>query len=217
MTVGQQTVVANALKAGRQRVQQEAANEFLRRNRHHFGTLWMSIVLPSKRYLAVLQRQQALIGDGHAMRVAAQIIQYLLRTAEGWLGVDHPFLLFQRSQVCSQIPVEEELPAAMNFSQAFQKQPAEQAAEYTHGEKEAGSAGHPLTVGREPASRHDAVQVRMEMKVLSPGVKDGEEADLRAQMLGIAGDDEERFRYGAEEKIIDRVFVVERNAGDLLG
>jgi hypothetical protein len=105
----------------------------------------------------------------------------------------------------------------MSFSQAFQKQPAEQAAEYSHGEEEAGPAGHPLTVGREPASRHDAVQVRMEMKVLSPGVKHGEQADLRAQMLGIAGDGEERFRYGAEEKIVDCVFVVERNAGDLLG
>ena len=102
-------------------------------------------------------------------------------------------------------------------AEAFQKQPPEKAAEYPHGEKEAGSAGHPLTVGREPASGHDAVQVRMEVKVLSPAVKDGEEADLRAQMLGIAGDGEERFRDGAEEKIVDRVFVVERNAGDLLG
>ena len=36
-----------------------------------------------------------------------------------------------------------------------------------------------------PAARHYAMDMRMEMEVLTPTVKHGEEADRRTQMLGI--------------------------------
>jgi hypothetical protein len=41
----------------------------------------------------------------------------------------------------------------------------------------------------------------MEMKILSPGMQDGEEADLRAQMFGVADNGEEGVGGRAEEKI----------------
>src|SRR5690242_12202081 len=51
VAVGQESVVTDALKAGRQGVQQETANELVRRNGHHFGALWVAIVFPTKRNL----------------------------------------------------------------------------------------------------------------------------------------------------------------------
>src|SRR5262249_26041286 len=75
----------------------------------------------------------------------------------------------------------------MSLAQGLQKEAAEEAAEDAHREEEARPATHPLAVRGTPASGHNAVQVGMEMKILSPGMQDGEEAGLRAQMFGVTG------------------------------
>ena len=36
-----------------------------------------------------------MVGDGHAMSVAAQILEHILWAAEGAFGVDHPVLAEQ--------------------------------------------------------------------------------------------------------------------------
>ena len=41
------------------------------------------------------------------------------------------------------------------------------------------------------------------MKVLSPGVENGEESDGSAQTLGIGGDGQQRFRCRAEQDAVD--------------
>ncbi len=51
----------------------------------------MGIILPAEGHLAVLQRNKALVGDGHAMGVARQVLQDLLGSSKGWFGIDHPF------------------------------------------------------------------------------------------------------------------------------
>jgi hypothetical protein len=38
-----------------------------------------------------------MVGDGHAMGVAAQILQHVFGAAEGAFGVDHPVLAEQQS------------------------------------------------------------------------------------------------------------------------
>jgi len=49
------------------------------------------IVLPVEADAAVFERAKPVVGDGHAMGIAGQILQHALRSAEGRLGVDHPF------------------------------------------------------------------------------------------------------------------------------
>jgi len=44
------------------------------------------IVCPSERYLTVLQGNQAPIGDGHAMGIARQILEYLMWTCQRGLA-----------------------------------------------------------------------------------------------------------------------------------
>jgi hypothetical protein len=60
------------------------------------------------------------------------------------------------------------------------------------------------------------MQVRVQVKILPPGMQYGEEADLRTQMFRVACNRQQRFRYGAEEETVDRLFVVEGNPCDLL-
>ena len=69
---------------------------------HHLGLASVTIIFPLEGDLAVLQGQQPAIGDGHAMGVAAEILQHVLRSAKGGLGVDHPFLVFEGLQVASE-------------------------------------------------------------------------------------------------------------------
>ena len=41
-----------------------------------------------------------------------------------------------------------------------------------------------------------------------------EEADLRAQMLGVGGDAAQRLRGGSEQDVVSRSLVLERDDGD---
>ena len=51
---------------------------------------------------------------------------------------------------------------------------------------------------------------------LPPGMEHGEEAELRAQMLGIGGDDPKRLGDGPEEQPIDDRLVLQRDLRDRL-
>jgi hypothetical protein len=39
-----------------------------------------------------------MVGDGNAMRIACEIVQNMLGTAEGWLGIDDPVLVEELSE-----------------------------------------------------------------------------------------------------------------------
>ena len=85
----------------------------------------MSIVLPAEGDVSVIHRQQPVIGDGHAVRVAGQILQDVFRSSERCLGVDDPVLPEESAEerrecffVCqlAALPVEGELvPAKRPF------------------------------------------------------------------------------------------------------
>jgi hypothetical protein len=59
--------------------------------------------------------------------------------------------------------------------------------------------------------------LRVVQQVLPPGVKHGEKADARARMLGVAGDGEQRFGGGAEQNVVNHLFVVKSFFSDLRG
>jgi hypothetical protein len=69
----------------------------------------------------------------------------------------------------------------------------------------------------ESAARHDDVQVGMKQQILPPGVQDGEEAELCAEMFGIGAKGEQGFRGGAEQNTVKNVLIVEGEFGDLFG
>ena len=50
----------------------------------------MGGVAPTKGDLAAVERDQSVVGDGHAMSVAAEIAEHVLGAAERGFGVDDP-------------------------------------------------------------------------------------------------------------------------------
>lgn len=79
-------------------MEQEATQEFLRRQRHDSFLISVGIFLPAKTNLVILESDEAVIGNGHAMGVAGEITQHVMRTGKGRLGIDDPVLTEERTQ-----------------------------------------------------------------------------------------------------------------------
>ena len=90
---GKQAVMANAVEALRQDVDQESADELGGGECHDLLaiTTFSAIVLPSEGHAVAVAGNQPAVGDGDTMGIARQIGQHGLWPAERTLGVDHPF------------------------------------------------------------------------------------------------------------------------------
>src|ERR1019366_217172 len=65
-------------------------------------------------------------------------------------------------------------------------------------------------VGCQPTRWNHAMNVRMMLEFLVPGVQDAEESDLGAEMFRIVGDLGQRLGAGPEKQGIDLAFVLHR-------
>lgn len=98
----------------------------------------MSGVSPAKGDLVIQKGNQTAIGDGHAMRVGAEVAKRLLGSAERGFAVDHPA---RRIKLTDQTPeqpglsqaakpaVELELSGSVRLLERFEKLAAEDVAE----------------------------------------------------------------------------------------
>ena len=187
----------------------------------------MAIVLPAERDLAVGERDEPAVGDGHPMRVAPEVVEDPLRPAKRRLGVDHPVGPDRRRDIpgegsgvlqLGQGVVELERARREGLLQHRQEPPAEQPRQHPHGQEEARPAGDPaLAIRREAPARHHTVQMRMVQQVLAPGVQDRDEADLGAQMPGVGGDRAQRLGGRTKQQVVDHRLVLVGDGGDLLG
>ena len=59
------------------------------------------------------------------------------------------------------------------------------------------------------------MQMWMMNQILVPGVKNGEEPDLSAEMFGVGGDGEQGFRCGAEQNAVNGALVLKGDVGNL--
>ena len=75
-----------------------------------------------KSDLAINKRNQAMVGDGHAMGVATQISQHVFGATEGTFQVDHPVLSVEWSQPGGEdLGLSEELQVSMEVELAIVK------------------------------------------------------------------------------------------------
>ena len=107
----------------------------------------------------------------------------------------------------------------MGLLQSFDKLAAKDFTEDSFGEKEARIPGaHPVRViPREAARSDDTVNVRMMLQFLIPGMEDGEEADLGAEMPRICRDLKQRLRARTKQQAIDQFFVLQGERCQLMG
>ena len=89
--IGQEAELADADQAGGQHVEQKAAHELDRIQGHDLAPAVVRIIFPLKTDAAILEGAESMVGDGHAVGVASQILEHELGSAEGRLDVNHPF------------------------------------------------------------------------------------------------------------------------------
>ena len=134
--LGEQTVVADAVEALGQDVDEEAADELICCERHHLVAIgaFDPIVLVLEADTVFVERDQPAVGDGDAMGVAGQISQYRFGSGEGPFAVDVPSDLAQRRQEggeggalgeMTMLAEKLQLTGGMCSDELFQHQPAE--------------------------------------------------------------------------------------------
>src|SRR5215213_8110023 len=90
MTIAEETVMADAMEAVWQGVQQETPNELIGRQGHHLALAVMPVITPAEADLLACHVGQPAVRDGDAVRIATEIGQDRRGAGKGALGIDHP-------------------------------------------------------------------------------------------------------------------------------
>src|SRR5262249_526937 len=90
--VGEEAEVPDAHETFGKHVQQEPAQEFIERKGQQLLFVVVSGVARTKSDRLFGKRDQAMIGYGHAMGVATEILEHILGATERWFAINHPVL-----------------------------------------------------------------------------------------------------------------------------
>lgn len=160
-----------------------------------------AVVPPVHGHRCAIVVGQARIRDRDPVRVATEISQCLLGRAERTLGIGDPALRPQSADECA--PLIQgggarglavcESAAAISPLQASNDQRAEAITQAADRHEEGSfafaiaSTVTPAAVLGQAAAGHDAVDVRMQSEIATPGMQDLDLTDLGAEMLGVLG------------------------------
>jgi len=220
LPVGEEPEVADAHEAARQQVEEETAQEVVDRQSQEPLLVGVRGVSPAEGDVALLDGDQSTVGDSDTVGVATEIAQRVFRSAEGRLGIDDPVVAEQGSEPCGEGPwlrqwrevaIELKLVLVEGGLQSGDELAAKDPAEHLDRQKEAMARWDPAhVIGSEAARGGHAVDVGMMLEPLVPGMEHAEEADLRAEVAGIASDLQQGRGTGLEEQVVDDALVLER-------
>jgi hypothetical protein len=88
--IGQEAEVPDAHETFGEQMQEKAAQELIERERQQFLFVVVSGIAPTKRDFPVSKRDQAMVGDGHAMGVTTEIAKHMLWASKRSFRVNHP-------------------------------------------------------------------------------------------------------------------------------
>jgi hypothetical protein len=92
IAIGEEAEIANTLEPVGKHVKEEPTDEFVSTKRHRLVSVAIAIILPAKLNLAVIDIEQAIVGNGDAVRVPNDILEDFFWSGERSLGVNHPVL-----------------------------------------------------------------------------------------------------------------------------
>ena len=92
IAVGEESEMSDAHEAAREDVEEEASNEFKGMESHGFSAVLVSVILPGERHRFIVHGKDAMIGDGDAVSVSAEIGDDLFGAAKGRFGVNDPIV-----------------------------------------------------------------------------------------------------------------------------
>src|SRR6266404_1152125 len=154
-------------------------------------------------------------GDGHAMGVAAEILQHILGATEGTSQVDDPVLSKQWPEPSSedlgfgeelQVFGEAELPILEGLPEGRDELATKNLTQYRFGQEVVVRRADPAgVIERETSGGHHAMDMGMKPELLVPGVQHTEETNLCTEVSGIASDFEKSFRAGTKQQIVDHL------------
>src|SRR5579885_232014 len=173
---------------------QEESAQKLRSQEGHLALLAaMRIILPPECYVLAVKGQEPVVGNGHPMRVPAQVTEDLHRAAKGRLRIDHPILPVQSPEELAELPgirqggcrpCATEFLASIEALQPSAELAAKNPAQDLHGQEERIPWAHPaVVIRRQPASRNHAVYMGVQQQVLPPGMQNADETDFGAQVF----------------------------------
>jgi len=173
VAVSEEAVVADAVLAFGQDMDQEPADELSRFQRHGFvptGT-GDAVIFDAENDVIGIGPDQATVGDGDTVGVSRQVCQHRPGPGEGLLGIHDPVDLALRpqertedrgiSKLCM-VAEETQLPGFVQPGEPVQNEPPVKPRQHTHGQKEVLAASDPLgPIFRQAAPRHDHVDMRV--------------------------------------------------------
>jgi hypothetical protein len=178
------------------------------------------MIFPREGDLAVLERFQSVVRDRHAMGVPGEVPHHLLRAAKRRLGVDNPVVFATPVEVVlegclfqqwAEIAIQNEAALVPGLLQQIHELASEDSTEDSHGEKEASAARDPVRlIVRHAAARDHTVNMGVEVEVLAPGMKDGEETNLSAKVLRVLGYQKQGLGRGAEQDVEENSPILQR-------
>jgi len=214
LAVDEKAVATNAMKAGRQHMAEEAPDEFRGAERHGL-VLAVAIIVIAEGDGAVGDGGDAVVGNGDAVDVAAEIAQQDLGFGEGALGVDDPRVLVEGLAQCRpavrilqlRLAREVERPCDLQRLQGFNEfLPEHRRQGFDRKQEVFRRADEPAAVVGQHAAGDDAVDMRMVVERLAPGVEYHDDpqapapAVLRKGLQGLGGN--------AEQEVVDQQAVV---------
>jgi len=193
--VGQEPEATDTDEPGGQDVEKEPPDELGGFEAKYSQALAPGVILVAESDSGCLQGEEAVVGDGHTVGVASQVLEDRVGPAEGGLGVDDPLRASGLGEESGEggamsqglkRSMEAEPSVLEDLVEEGQEFAAEEAAQHPDGKEEVRGRRYPLRpVGGQAASGHNAVYVRMVVKVLAPGVEDSEEPDLGPEVSGV--------------------------------
>ena len=213
-TVGQEAKVSDADEPAGDDMEQEAANELLGVQRHHLHAVAVGVVLPAEAHAPVVEAEEPVVGEGHAVGVAAEVLEDLLGAGEGPLGVHDPVGLPELIEPRREgvglgegggRSGEGERALREGAPEGVEVLAPEDLGEGADGEEKSRRGGDPARpIGGEGAPRDDTVQMNVLREVLPPGVQDRRAAEVTAEVARIAAKGGERGGDGVEEQGVAR-------------
>lgn len=171
--VGKETVMADAVKAGWQDMDEEAPHKLRRLECHGLVTIVLlgAVVLPLKGNVVFIDADEARVGDGDAVGITREVGQHGLGPGEGRSCIDVPFApaksndeTFESARVGKRLELGKEVQALLGVEgeEFIEKQTSEQGGEDFDGDEEVVARGAPsVTVEGETTAGDDAVQMGM--------------------------------------------------------
>ena len=135
--IGEETVVTDAVEPVGQDMDQEAADELVGVERHKLAASVAlgPVIRPFEGHSLAVEGNEPAVGDRDPVRVAGQISEDSVGSAEGSLGIHHPFDLSQCGEASFEgcrlgqgglVGEERQPPGLIRGSELFQEQAPEQ-------------------------------------------------------------------------------------------